>query len=319
MNTIRNQMNILFRFMELIPQRRKYYIVAFLSTLTNVFYNLIPAYMLRMLFQSIELKNISLISKMILFFIFSLLTVFVYNYILRTLYTNSTTKITNGIRIKIFQRLLDHSVDYINNKHSGSVISLLANDIKNIEFIYIELRVVISCMLLGIVSTILLFHTSTILGLLIATLGVIQLLIILLIIKPLQKQSKQIRIQNEKLNSTFSEMFANNMSIRLFCSEKFFLSMSRKISKNLYSSNIKLHFINTLILCINVLFGLLGYILVLTVGCKLVINNQLTIPNLLFCSQMRFMMVQGIIILGNYSTKIQPSLVAADKILDFLD
>jgi len=81
----------------------------------------------------------------------------------------------------------------------------------------------------------------------------------------------------------------------------------------------KLNIINSLTYGLNVCFGLLGYIIVLTTGSTLIGADKLNLPDLLFITQMRLMMVQGILAFGNYATQIQPAVVGIKKIMSFMD
>ena len=81
----------------------------------------------------------------------------------------------------------------------------------------------------------------------------------------------------------------------------------------------KLNIINAATDGVNICFGLLGYIIVLSVGGVLIGMNRLNIPDLLFITQMRFMMIQGILAFGSYAAQIQSAVVGVKKILSLMN
>ena len=81
----------------------------------------------------------------------------------------------------------------IENHHSADTLSILINDLNAAQGIYENIRLYLYTLMSGIVPSILVFNTSGVLGLLIVILGIMQLLVNLLVIKPLEKQSVRVR------------------------------------------------------------------------------------------------------------------------------
>lgn len=320
MNKINQQLYVIIRFFsQMIPDKKRHILIAFFAGLSGVFFNLVAAYMLKGVYIAVTSEDSFLLYKYICIFILLLAGVFTYNCIFWNLYGSSTAKITGEIRRIILSKLCSLRLSGVENYHSADTMSILTNDLDTAQGIYENIRLYISTLTFSIIPTILVFNISSVLGLLIILLSIIQLAINLLVIPPIEKQSIKIREDMYKINSTFSDVLRNNMSIRLYCSEDFYMKVSKDMSKSLYNSKMKLNIINTVTEGINVCFGLLGYIIVLTAGSALIGADKLNLPDLLFITQIRLMMVQGILAFGNYATQIQPAIVGIKKIISFMN
>jgi len=320
MKKIKNQFYEIMRFFnQMIPNKKGHIFTAFFAGLSGVFFNLVAAYMLKGVYTAIDSADSTLLYKYICFFILLLAGVFTYNCICWNLYGSSSARITGEIRRITLSKLCSLRLSDVENRHSADTMSILTNDLDATQGIYVNIRFYINTLMFSIIPSILVFKTSSVLGLLIIVLSIMQLVVNLLVIKPLEKQSVRIREDMSMINSTFSNVLHNNMSIRLYCSEDFYMKVSQDINKNLYKSKMNLNIINAVIESINVCFGLLGYIIVLTIGSALIGAHKLNLPNLLFITQMRLMMIQGILAFGNYAVQIQPAVVGVKKILSFMD
>ncbi|QUI24541.1 ABC transporter ATP-binding protein [Vallitalea pronyensis] len=320
MKKILKQYNdIILFFAHMIPDKKRHVIIAFFAGLSDSFFNLLLAFILKNVYASVTERNIVSLNRTILFFILFIAGIFLYNYVCWCLHGSSVAKISGTIKGFILSKLCLLRLSSIENHHSGDIISILTSDVNHSQFLYANIRLILSSLLMGIISTVLVFNTSLFLGVMIGILACIQLLINLFVVKPLQKQSSTIRENTKQMTMTFSDILENNMSIRIYCSQNFYMKISSQMSQRLYQSKIKLHRINAVILGINVCFGLLGYILVLILGSLLISANKLTIPDLLFVTQMRLMMVQGILKLGHYTVHMQPAITGMKKIMSFMD
>jgi len=320
MNKINQQLCVIIRFSsQMIPDIKKHVLIAFFAGLSVLFFSLVPSYMLKGVFTAVTSENSFLLNKYICFFILLLAGIFTYNCIFWNLYGSSTANITGEIRRIILSKLCSIRLSDVENRHSADIMSTLTNDLDTAQEIYVNFRFYTNTLTFSIIPTILVFNTSSVLGVIIILLSIIQLTINLLVIPLLEKQSIKIREDLYKINSTFSDILRNNMSIRLYYHQNFYVEVSKNISKSLYNSNMKLNIINSLTYGLNVCFGLLGYIIVLTTGSTLIGADKLNLPDLLFITQMRLMMVQGILAFGNYATQIQPAVVGIKKIMSFMD
>lgn len=320
MNKINRQLYVIIKFFnQMIPDIKRHIFIAFFAGLSILFFSLVPSYMLKGVFTAVTSENSYLLYKYVCFFILLLAGIFIYNGIFWNLYGSSTAMITGKIRRTILCKLCSIRLSDVESRHSADIMSTLTNDLDIAQGIYENIRFYINTLTFSIIPAILVFNLSRVLCVIIIILGMMQLSINLLVIPLLEKQSIKIREGVNKINSTFSDIIRNNMSIRLYYHQDFYTVASRNICKSLYNSNMKLNIINSLINGINVCFGLLGYIIVLTAGSALIGAGKLNLPDLLFITQMRLMMVQGILAFGNYATQIQPALVGINKIMSFMD
>jgi ABC-type multidrug transport system fused ATPase/permease subunit len=308
------------RFFNLmIPNIRKHIFIAFFAGLSGMLFNLASASILKGIYSSIALKSSSLVYKYVCFFILMLAGVFAYNCVCWKLYGSSSARITGGIRRNIVQKLFSLNLWQIENNHSADAMTLLTNDIEAVQGIYVNLRFYVTTAAGVLIPSVVVFHISGILALLIIIMGIMQLIVNLLVIKPLEAQSIKIRKGMSTINSTFVDVLQNNMSIRLYGSESFYMKVCKNINQKLYCSRMKLNTVNAVIEGVNICFGLLGYIVILAVGGALIGKSRLNLSDLLFITQMRVMMIQGILAFGNYAVQIQPAVVGLRKILALMD
>lgn len=320
MNHINTQFyEIINFFKQMIPNRKKHVILAFFAGLSGMFFNLIAAYILKGVYIAVTSGSSMLLYQYICFFIILLAGFFLYNCICWILYGSSSARITGDIRRIMVNKLCSLRLSDIERCHSADTMTIFVNDLNTAQSIYENIRFYVSSLLCGIIPTVLVFYHSRVLGVLIIVLGFTQLFINLFVINPLEKQSIKIREELNMINSTFSDMLHNNLSIRLYCSEDFYASISGDLSKNLYRSKMRLNIIYGVTEGINICFGLLGYIIVLTTGGALIGAGKLTLPDLLFITQMRLMMIQGILVMGKFTTQLQPAIICIKKILSFMD
>lgn len=303
----------------MIPDKRKHMFIAFFAGLSGLFFNLVSANMLKGIYSAVTSENSNLVYKYICFFILMLAGVFIYNYTCWKLYGSSLARITGGIRSAIISKLCSLWLSEVENNHSAQTMSILTNDLDAAQGIYVNMRFYVTTLIVTFIPTILVFHMSGVLALLIIFMAMLQLIVNLLVIKPLEKQSVKIREDMSRVNSSFVDVLQNNMCIRLYCSESFYMKMCKDINQSLYHSKMKLNTINAVIEGVNVCFGLLGYIILLTAGGVLIEVNRLNLPSLLFITQMRLMMIQGILAFGNYAVQIQPAVVGVSRIMTLMD
>jgi ABC-type multidrug transport system fused ATPase/permease subunit len=320
MKLIKQQYNNIIRFFKLmIPNKRKFIVISFAAALPGVFFGLASANILKAVYSAVVSENSTLIFKNLTLFVLMLAGTFFYNYIFWKLCSSTLSLITGGIRRTIISKLCSLRLLDMEDNHSAQTMSVLTNDLEAAQGIYENVRLYVASVMVTIIPTVLVFNISSLLALLIILMGVMQLIINLLVIKPLELQSIKIREQMSAINSTYVDVLQNNMAVRLYCSESFYSKVCSDINKSLFFSKMKLNSINAFTEGINVAFGLLGYIILLIVGSALIGVGKLSLPNLLFITQMRLMMIQGILAFGNYAVQIQPAAVGISKILTLMD
>lgn len=306
-------------FKQMIPNRKRHIFLAFFAGLSGIFFNLIVAHILKGVYIAVTSKNSMLLYQYISFFIILLAGFFLYNCICWILYGSSSARITGDIRRIMVNKLCSLQLLDIERCHSADIMTIFVIDLNTAQSIYENIRFYLSSLLCGIIPTILVFYYSRVLGLLIIILGFTQLLINLFVINPLEKQSAKIREKLNLINSALSDMLHNNLLIRLYCSEDFYTSVCGDLNKSLYGSKMKLNIIYGVTEGVNICFGLLGYIVVLITGSVLIGDGKLTLPNLLFITQVRLMMIQGILVIGSFMTQLQPAIICIKKILSFME
>jgi ATP-binding cassette, subfamily B, bacterial len=305
-------------FRQMIPNGRRHLCIAFFAGLTGVFFNLLSAYVLKGIYTAVGDGNNNLLLKWAILFVFILAGIFLYNCILWNCFGRSVAEITGHLRRILFTRLCSLRLAAMDNIHSGEVMSVMTSDLDAAQGAYANIRFHVSMILFSAVPSYFVLKTSPPLGFLIIFLSLSQLAVNFMVIRPLERYSKEIRNKLENINAAFLDILKNNMTIRLYCSEDFFLAASKDMNKKLYMAKMRLNTANAAIDGINAFFGLSGYILTLFAGSVLIDAGALNLPDLLFIVQLRLMMVQGILAFGSYAVQMQPAMAGIRKILAFM-
>lgn len=314
------QLSELVRFFrQMIPDRGRHIRIAFLAGLSGVFFNLLSAHMFRGVCAAVVDGDENLLFQRTIWFIFILAGVFLYNCILWNLYGASVAGITGGLRRNLFSKLCSLRLSDLDSRHGGEIMSIMTSDLDAAQGAYANIRFHASMILFGTIPSYLVLKTSPPLGLLIIFLGLSQLAVNSIVVRPLERNSMEIRKCLEVINNGLVDIQNNNMTIRLYCSEAFFLQKSKDMNTRLYQARMKLNAAYAAIEGIHLFFGLLGYVLVLFAGSVLVEAGAMNLPDLLFIVQLRLMMVQGMLAFGSYEAQMQPAIAGIGRILAFMD
>lgn len=320
MKKIRMQFDeILWLFKCVTPGNARHLAYAFFASFTPIFFNIIFAETLKSLYSVIVTDRVSELLQIICFYILAIAGVFLYNCIMWRIFTNSTAKVTGYLRKILFSRLCDRSAAEMDGEHSGEIMSLFTYDINMAQNVYVNIRYLMSCILMGIIASVLVLLMSVQLGLLIIFLAFVQLFINLFVVGPLEKHSITIREKTAGINNAISDIISNNMIIRLYASEKYYTDEFCKLNKSLYTENMKLYILNAITDNLNFSCAILGYIIVLLYGGYLIGTGQFRLGDLLFITQMRLAMVEGVLAIGSYAVQLQPSVVSTKKLREFLN
>jgi ATP-binding cassette subfamily B multidrug efflux pump len=320
MKRISRQLSEMARFFrQMIPGMGRHIRIAFLAGLSGVFFNLLSACMFRGVCAAVADGDENALYQWTIMFIFILAGIFLYNCTLWSIYGGSVAGITGRLRRTLFSRLCSLRLSDLERSRGGEIMTIMTSDLDAAQGSYANIRFHATMILFGAIPSYVVLKTSPPLGFLIIFLGLSQLAVNFIVVRPLERNSMETRKCLEIINNGLVDILNNNMTIRLYCSEAFFLKKSKEMNKKLYQAKMKLNAMYAAIEGINLFFGLSGYILVLFAGSVLVETRAINLPDLLFIVQLRLMMVQGILAFGNYEVQMQPAIAGIRRILAFMD
>lgn len=311
--------NIKQFFIQMVPSRHKHFVLSFFAGIPSLFLNLLLASMFKGIYSAINAESIPLILHYIAFFILMTAGFFIYNNLFWNLYGKSLALITGDLRRITAYRFCSLHLGSVAKHHSGYFMTIFTSDLNNAGQLYTDLRQYIGTLTLGVVPSVIIFYTSIPLGFFILSCTLLQAIFQLFLLKPLHRLSLNLRKELQNANEALTDIIKNNEAIRLCVAEPFYLSQYQSINRRLYRAKIKLNLIGAASDTGNIFFGLLGYILTLSMGAWLVFAKKLTLPDLLYITQLRAAMIQGIITMSSYVVHIQPAMAGVENILGFMN
>lgn len=235
-------------------------------------------------------------------------------------FDSSVKKTTGEIRKALFAHIQKLPVKYIENNHSGDLISRLTNDIQTAENAYsVQILMVLMPTISGIGSVIVIFYLDWHMALLGIVVGTLMLLSNTLFIKPLKKVSDKIQDLLSSLNQKLTDTLGGIQVIKTFnlldVMEEKFKDNNKDIRKWSMNRVIKNSFLNS----INSFLGSMSVLGISAIGMVMIINNMLTFGKLMAIIQMLNGLMWMFNSLGGFLTQLQGSLAGIDRIFEILD
>jgi ATP-binding cassette subfamily B protein len=235
-------------------------------------------------------------------------------------FDSSVKKTTGEIRKTLFAHIQKLPVKYIENNHSGDLISRLTNDIQTAENAYsVQILMVLMPTVSGIGSVIVIFYLDWRMALLGIVVGTLMLLSNTLFIKPLKKVSDKIQDLLSSLNQKLTDTLGGIQVIKTFnlldVMEEKFKDNNKDIRKWSMNRVIKNSFLNS----INSFLGSMSFLGISAIGMVMIINNMLTFGKLMAIIQMLNGLMWMFNSLGGFLTQLQGSLAGIDRIFEILD
>lgn len=318
---MREQLAIVRRIYSLAgPGFIRHAVAALGAGLAPVLYNLMLSFAFKNVFAAAGAKSGDGLISALLFFILGSVGFYVFNGTMWGIFGSSVVRVTGRIRKKLFAHLAALPADSLMGVRSAQAMTLFTNDAGTVETLYgYVLRYTIASVLSGSVAAAVLLCGSPAMGLVVLATGFLQLSYNLLFVKPLQALSRRIAAQIDEIGEGMTTLLEGNITIRLYGMEGLELKRYGERSRRLAGLNTRYSLVEGIIRGGNLLAGLAGYLLTLGFGTWMVSQRMLSLPDLLFLTQIRLLMMLIILAVGEFSQLSQPALAGARRILAFLD
>lgn len=295
-------------------------VLALFAGLATVLYNLIMANALQAVFAAATAGNRDALITQIVVFALSIGGFFLYNGTFWGFFGASVARMTGHIRKALFAHLCRLSTASLEQGRSAAAVTLFASDASSAENAYGSLlRFAVAASSSGLVATALLLSNQLAMGLIILGTGFAQLACNLFAAKPLQRLSARIAGQVEEVNTAMGSLLDGNGTIRLYGMEHKVMELYRRKSLELQALNRKLCLVEGIIRGSNVVMAMASYLLVLAAGAWMASTGDLTVPELLFLTQVRGLVMLVVFSLGDVAQMAQPALASAERLFSFLD
>jgi ATP-binding cassette subfamily B protein len=235
-------------------------------------------------------------------------------------FDSTVKKATGDIKKELFEHMEKLPAEYIENKHSGDMISRLNSDVQVAENAYSNQIVqLLSAVIGGIGSTIFIFYLNWILAVIAIVTGILGIIINSIYIKPLKKTSDKSQSSLARLTERISDLIAGNSIIKIFNLEDTMLEKYKHANCDTLKWTMKRVVLNSYLSGLNNLFGTMSFGVIIVVGSVLAVKDEITFGTLIAITQMVGSLQYMFRSVGNYVTQIQSSLAGADRIFEILD
>ncbi len=227
------------------------------------------------------------------------------------------TLTTASIRQRVFDHVQRLPYEYSQNHHSGDIISRATNDIKTAEEAYgLNLQLLLSDLLGAAISLAIVFGISWQLGLASSLMALVFFLASLPLSKSLRIISAKVQTSLGRVTEALSDILASAPITRIF-------TLGDTVTMDYKQRNAQVLHLSlgrTALSAGLAALGILGFlgsqIAIISLGGHLVLNNQLSLGQISFVTQM----VSALFItLGTVFGRLQASLAGADRVLEILD
>ncbi|WP_026884697.1 ABC transporter ATP-binding protein [Clostridium akagii] len=313
--------NNLFRITKFLKKNWPLYSIGLIGlSFINFICNFFSAVGIKAMTDALLSKDMNALMKGIIFMAtgFGILVIIIP--FLSYAFDSSIKKTTGEIRRILFFHIEKLPVKYIENNHSGDLISRLTNDVQTAENAYgNQLLMVMMPIVSGMGSIIVIFYIDWRMAILGVIIGASTIISNTIFIKPLKKVSDKIQDLLSSLNQNLTDTLGGIQVIKSFnllgLMEKKFKMNNEDIRKWSINRVIKNSFLNG----INSFLGNMSFIGIYVIGIVFIINNTLTFGKLIAIIQMLNGVMWMFNSLGVFLTQLQSSLAGIDRIFEILD
>lgn len=287
---------------------------------TNFIFSIISAVAVRGLSDASISKNLNQLIRSLIFTAAGLGMVVVVIPFMGYMFNSSVKRITADIRISTFSYIQQFQLSYIEEQHSGDILSRITNDIGVAENVYgSQIMMLIMAVISAVGSVITMISYSWKIGLVAIGLGLINTFINTLFVKPLKNSSVKIQKGFSSLNQTLSDVFAGNTTIKTFNLYSIIENKYNDENKYVRDWSMKRVVLNSLLNSLNSLLGLMTFILLIIIGGIMVMQGQLEFGVLMAEILMLNSLLWAFNSFGSFINEIQTSLAGADRLFEIFD
>lgn len=310
-----------FRLMSYMKPRMKSYLVGlFGQSIGNAAIYIILAFVLKYLVEAANKGNMDLIYYALKLIGITLLGLVVLLPIFFYYYKKAVRITVVEIKKAVFSKIQRLPIEYFDKNHSGNIVSRFSNDILLAEKAFTEgLREIITTVILGFGSAIIMFVLNWKIALSLLALGLLLTSINLLFAKPIRDISDKIQTNIGFLTERFSDQLAGFYLIKMFKTES--LINKRFFEQNEEVKSLSVIRVNKTAVLegTNYLLSMIGFGGALVIGTIMVISGEVDFSTLIAIVQFQINVSEAFLSIGKCFSTLQISLASAQRIFELLD
>lgn len=250
--------------------------------------------------------------------------IFIFKNLFKYLGAVASAKLEEGtiksIRDKVFAKITELSVDFFTKNKSGTIISVIANDVAAVNTTTIaSFNVMLRELTSVIIFLIILLAVSVKLTLIAFSTSIISLILVKYGMQFLRRYAARMQNAMADYTSTLQETISGIRVIKAYNSEKTAANRFMNVTKQYVRSAVKLKKITTLIPAFNEIFAIVALCVVLYVGGTSVVAGEMSADDFFLFLFTLFGVMAPISIIVNTISNFQRGFVAAERVFAVLD
>lgn len=228
--------------------------------------------------------------------------------------------ILKSIRDKIFRNLTSLSVGYFDKAKSGSLISIITNDVQILnQHSIASINIIFRDSTQFLLLLIFLMAISTKLTLIAFSTSIISFIVIRFSVKFIRRYSSRMQNAMADYTSTMQESISGIRVVKAYNAEKTVNSRFTDDTSKYFKSAKKHTAVTGLVPSLNEMFAVIALCIVLYTGGLQVINGEMASDSLLTFLIMLFAIMSPVSVLVSSFSSFQRGIVSAERILKVLD
>ncbi len=228
-------------------------------------------------------------------------------------------RVVANLRQTVFSHLQRLPLGYLEQRHSGDLISVMTNDISSTEQAYQEdLLNLVNATMQGVSAAIFMFFLEWRLALIVIFSGLIPLVINAVFANPLRKAGEQVQARLGNLSEYMAELLTGYTIVRTFSLGEWILGRFDKSNRELLGAGMQRVRLEAALAGGNALGGM-SIFLPFGIGSYMVITGQTTFGILVALIQLNNQIQFFVYSLGGTITRLQGALAGMDRVLNVID
>jgi ATP-binding cassette subfamily B protein len=282
--------------------------------------NLATAFGIKMMTEGIIGKNTDTLLSGAAFFFFGLLIVTAMLPFIWFLYYRTTLEIKRNVLHSLYEKIYEIPCRFMENKHSGDLISRLTNDVETSNPAYgWQMKMIVQSTIAGIGSLFTILILEWRFGLIAISLGGLIVLSNSIMAKPMRRISRKIQEALSIITQRLTDNIAGREVIKIFNLKKRMLEIFEKAGREAWDFSMKRIFYRVFLQAVGSFVHMFSFAGFFAIGGFLIISGELEFGTLMAVINLLggvLWMFRGF---GDYVSQIQGSLAGADRIFEIID
>ena len=318
---VKNTLISLKRLLSQLKTHKKPYTVSgIMTSLANLFFNLVFAFTMMWVLAAIEQNDLSKVTSslwlMLILFIALLLLLVISEYIFKV----TLAKANGDLRKRLFSKICMLKVSWFETKHSGDTVSRLINDMQSAENAWgTKLINPIGAIISGIGSVIFMMILDWRIGLITLGVGFVSLFITTKFLNPLKKRSNKVQKSLGSVTESLIDILSSYKITRIFNLSNWILEKYKNATNTLYKDNMSKIKLQVKQNMVNEFFSNFSFIGIFILGGIFVVKGLLLFSTLMAVIQLSNGVLNMYWILSQTLATLQQSLAGSDRMMEVLE